>query len=121
MANSVREAEYTATSDAAKETVWLRKFIIELGVVPFIDGPVLLYCDNSSAIAQAKESKSHHHTKHVLHRYHLVWEIVNRGDIEFQKIDEKENLADPFTKALRIKEFDDFKWKIGIRYCPDWL
>ena len=50
-----------------------------------------------------------------------VRKIVNRGHIELQKIDEKENLADPFTKALRIKEFDDFKWKMGIRYCPDWL
>ena len=44
---------------------------------------------------------------------------MNRGDIELQKIDGKENLADPFTKALGIKEFDDFKWKIGIRYYPD--
>ena len=97
----------------------MRKFIIELGVVPSIDGPVLLYCDSSSVIAQVKEPKSHHCTKHVLHHYHLMREIVNRGDIELQKIDGKKNLADPFTKALRIKGFDDFKWKMGMRYCPD--
>ena len=82
---------------------------VHQGVTPFIDGPVLLYYDSSSAIAQAKESKSHHRTKHVLHRYHLVREIVNHGDVELQKIDRKENLADP----------DDFKWKMGIKYCPD--
>ena len=121
MADSVCEAGYIAASDAAKEAVWLRKFIIELRVVPSIDGPILLYCDSSSAIAQAKEPKSHHRTKHVLHCHHLVQEIVNRGDIELQKIDGKKNLADPFTKALKIKEFDDFKWKMGIRYSPDWL
>ena len=109
VADSVCEAEHIAASDAAKEAVWLWKFIIELGVVPSIDDPVLLYCDSSSAIAQAKEPKSHHHTKHVLCHYHLVWEIMNRGDIELQKIDEKENLADLFIKALEIKEFDDFK------------
>ena len=57
MADSVCEAEYIAASNAAKEAVWLRKFIIELGVVPSIDDPVLLYCDSSSAIAQAKEPK----------------------------------------------------------------
>ena len=119
MAASVCEAEYIAASDAAKEVVWLWKFIIELGVVPSIDGPVLLYCDSSSAIAQVKEPKSHHRTKYILGRYHLVREIVNRGDIELQKIDRKKNLANPFIKALRIKEFDDFKWKMGIRYCPD--
>ena len=30
-------------------------------------------------------------------------------DIELLKIDRKENLADPFIKALGIKEFDDHK------------
>ena len=109
MADSVCEAEYIAASDAAKEAVWLRKFIIKLRVVPSIDGHVLLYCDSSSVIAQMKEPKSHHRTKYILHRYHLVCEIMNRGDIELQKIDGKENIADSFTKALRIKEFDDHK------------
>ena len=40
--------------------------------VPSIDGPVLLYYDSSSTIAQVKEPKSYHHIKHVLRRYHLV-------------------------------------------------
>ena len=111
--------EYIAASDAAKEAVWLQKFIIELRVIPSIDGPILLYYDSSSAIAQTKEPKSHHRTKHVLRCYYLVREIVNRDDVELQKIDGKENLADPFTKVLEIKEFDDFKWKMGIRYCPN--
>ena len=47
--------------------------------------------------------------------------IVDRGDIDFLKIDGKENPADPFTKAIRIKEFDRYKQKMGIRYCSDWL
>ena len=109
MIDSVCEVEYISASDATKEVVWLWKFIIKLRVVPFIDGLVLLYYDSSSAIAQTKESKSHHRTKHVLHRYYLVWEIVNRSDVELQKIDGKKNLADPFTKAHGVKEFDDFK------------
>ena len=82
MADSTCEVEYIPTSDAAKEAVWLRKFINELEVAPSIDGPVLLYCDSTGAIAQAKEPKSHQRTKHILHHYHLVWEIVDRGDIE---------------------------------------
>ena len=51
VADSVCEAEYVAASDAAKEAVWLRKFIIELEVAPSLVGPVLLYCDSSGAIA----------------------------------------------------------------------
>ena len=77
MADSVCKAKYIAASDAVKEAVWLQKFIIELGVIPFIDDPVLLYCDSTNAIAQMKEPKSHHCTKYVLHRYHLVREIMN--------------------------------------------
>ena len=78
-------------------------------MAPSLDGPVLLYYDNTRAIAQAKKTKSHHWTKHILRRYHLVREIVDRGDIDLQKIDEKENLADPFTKALGVKEFNDYR------------
>ncbi|KAL8149711.1 hypothetical protein AgCh_006649 [Apium graveolens] len=51
------EAEYIAASEAAKEAVWIRKFITGLGVVPSITDPVDLYCDNNGAIAQAKEPR----------------------------------------------------------------
>ena len=121
VADSVCEAEYIAASDAAKEAVWLRKFITELGVAPSLVGPVLLYCDSSGAIAQAKEPKAHQRTKHILCYYHLIREIVDRGDVDLQKIDGKENLADPFTKAIAVKEFNDYKSKMGIRYCTDRL
>ena len=121
VADSVCEAEYIAASDAAKEAVLLKKFITELGVAPSLVGPVLLYCESSGAIAQAKESKAHQRTKHILRRYHLIRKIVDRGDVDLQKIDRKENLADPFTKALAIKEFDNHKSKMGIRYCAEWL
>ena len=104
-----------------RKTVWLRKFINELRVAPSLDGPILLYYDSTGAIAQAKESKAHQQMKHILCCFHLVWEIVDRGDVDLQKIDGKENLADPFTKALAIKEFDNHKSKMGIRYCAEWL
>ena len=118
MADSICEAEYIAASDIAKEAVWLRKFIIELGVASSLDGPILLYCDSTGAIAQVKEPKAHQRTKHILHHFHLVWKIVDRGDVDLQNIDGKENLVDPFTKALTIKEFDNHKSKMGIRYVP---
>ena len=45
------------TRENLRSLIWLRKFISELRVVLSIDGPVLLYCDNIRAIAQAKELK----------------------------------------------------------------
>ena len=53
-ADSTIEAEYIATSDATKETVWLKKFITDLGVVPTISDPFPLLCDNNGTIAQRK-------------------------------------------------------------------
>jgi hypothetical protein len=44
--------------------------------------PMELYCDNSGAIAQAKEPRAHKRTKHVLWRYHLIREIISRGDVK---------------------------------------
>ena len=74
------------------------------------------FCIDSStrAIAQAKETKAHQRMKYILYRYHLVQKIMDRGDIDLQKIDEKENLTDPFTKVLTVKEFEDHKIKMGI-------
>ena len=43
-----------AASEAAKEAVWLKKFLLDLHVIPSADRPVTLYCDNSGAIAQSK-------------------------------------------------------------------
>ena len=45
---------------------------------------------------------------------------MERGDIDLRKIDGKENLADPLTKALGVKEFDDYRMKMGIRYHANW-
>ena len=42
------------------------EFLGELGVAPSLDGPVLMFCDSTRAIAQAKEPRSHHCTKHIL-------------------------------------------------------
>ena len=58
------------------------EFLGELGVAPSLDGPVLVFCDNTGAIAQAKEPKFHQCTKHIPRCYHLIQKIVDRGDID---------------------------------------
>nr|GEW85692.1 retrovirus-related Pol polyprotein from transposon TNT 1-94 [Tanacetum cinerariifolium] len=50
------EAEYIAVYDAAKEAVWVRKFISGLGVVLTIEEPIKMYYDNTGAITMANES-----------------------------------------------------------------
>ena len=120
-ADSTTEAEYIAASDAAKEAVWIKKFIAELGVVPSIDGPIPLYCDNNGAIAQAKEPRSHQRSKHVLRRYHLIREIIGRQEVKIERVPTDQNVADPLTKALSQAKFDQHVNTMGIKYMGGWL
>jgi hypothetical protein len=53
------KVKYIAASGAAKEGVWMRRFLIELGVFPDASSPLNLHCDNNGAMAQAKESRNH--------------------------------------------------------------
>ena len=102
---STIEAEYVVACEAVKEAVWLKKFLMELEVVPALLCPLTLYCNNSVAVIQSKEPRNHGKGKHVERKYHLIWDIVQRGDVTVTKIATVDNLADPFTKALPQKAF----------------
>ncbi|GKC12161.1 putative retrotransposon protein [Tanacetum coccineum] len=56
-AMSATEAEYIAALEAAMEAVWIRKFISGLGIVPTINEPIKMFCDNSAALLIANESR----------------------------------------------------------------
>ncbi|KAJ9544434.1 hypothetical protein OSB04_024141 [Centaurea solstitialis] len=104
IADSTTEAEYVAALDAAKEAVWLSNFISDLRVVTSISRPVDIYCDNSGVVAHAKEPREHHKSRHVLRKYHLIREIIGRGEVRICKILTDENVADPLIKPLaRVK------------------
>jgi hypothetical protein len=98
--DSTIEAEYIAASEAAKEGVWIRKFLSELGMFLSVFSPFDLYCDNNGPIAQAKEPRNHQKNKHVLRKFRLIREIVRRGDIKICKVHTDLNIADPLTKPL---------------------
>ena len=50
IADSTMEAEYVAICEAAKEAVWLKKFLSNLGVLTE-EVPITLLCYNSGAVA----------------------------------------------------------------------
>ena len=72
------EAKDVATCEATKEAVWLRKFMHDLEIVPNMNMPITLYCDNSGTVANSKEPCSHKRGKHIERKYHLIQEIVQR-------------------------------------------
>nr|GFA38983.1 retrotransposon protein, putative, Ty1-copia subclass [Tanacetum cinerariifolium] len=66
------QAEYVAASEAAMEAVWIMKFIGDLGVMPSINKPINMYCDNSAAIIFSNEPGIMKGARHFLRRYHYV-------------------------------------------------
>ncbi|KAA0042330.1 gag/pol protein [Cucumis melo var. makuwa] len=86
IANSTMEAKYIVAREAAKEAVWLRKFMHDFEVVPNMNMSIILYCDNSGTVANSKESLSHKRGKYIKIKYHLIRKIVQRGDVIVTKI-----------------------------------
>ncbi|KAL0416867.1 UNVERIFIED_CONTAM: hypothetical protein Slati_3518600 [Sesamum latifolium] len=118
-ADSITEAEYIAASEVAKEAVWMKNYIQELGVVPSIAEPVVIFCDNNGLIAQAKEPTSHHHSKHILRRYHLLREMVSRDDIRMDRVSSAENTTDPLSKLMSQIAHTQHPDKMGLRSMGD--
>ena len=104
-----------AAAEAAKEAVWLRKFFTDLEVIPGMDKAITLYCNNSAAIANTKESRHHKRTKHIDRRYHIIRGYVTEGMVDVCKIASEDNLADAFTKTLVARSFERHVEAMGMR------
>ncbi|GJZ67122.1 retrotransposon protein, putative, ty1-copia subclass [Tanacetum coccineum] len=104
-----------AASEAAMEAVWIRKFISGLGIVPTINEPINMYCDNSAAVHYANEPGVQRGARHYLRRYHYVRESVVLGEIKILKVHTDNNLADPFTKALSNRKLTQHARSMGLR------
>ncbi|KMQ91353.1 opie2a pol protein [Lasius niger] len=97
VALSSTEAEYMALDEAAKEAVYLRRLLRELGINT---GKVTLSNDNLRAQRLATNPVFHARTKHIDIRHHLVREIVDAGLIRLEHVASEEMPADVLTKAL---------------------
>ncbi|KAJ4721544.1 Retrovirus-related Pol polyprotein from transposon TNT 1-94 [Melia azedarach] len=59
---STTEAEYMALTEAAKEEIWLKGLVSDLGLH---HNQAIVYCDSLSAICLAKDQVHHERTKHI--------------------------------------------------------
>ena len=114
-AGSTCEAEYIAASEAANEGIWMKEFISDLGVIPSASGPMKIFCDNTGAIALAKESRFHKKTKHIKRRFNSIRDQVKEGDIQICKIHPNLYVVDPLTKPLSRAKQDQLQDSMGVR------
>ena len=78
----------------------MKKFITDLSIVPTISDPIPLLSDNNGAIAQAKEPRSHQKSEHILRCFHLIREIVTRGNVVVERVSSTDNVADLLTNPI---------------------
>ena len=102
IALSSTEAEYTTIMEAIREAIWLKAF---LGEVTSLGDPIMVFCDNQSAIHLTNDRMFHERTKHIDIRYHFVRDVISEGNVLVKKISTEENPADMLTKPLPITKF----------------
>nr|GEZ52219.1 retrovirus-related Pol polyprotein from transposon TNT 1-94 [Tanacetum cinerariifolium] len=121
IAMSATEAEYIADSKAAMKAVWIRKFISRLGVVPTINEPIRIFCDNSTALHFTNEPGVQRRAKHYHMRYHYVHVSIAPGEIRFLTVHTDDNLADPFTNALSNTKLTQHVRSMGLRLASSFM
>ncbi|GKA01858.1 retrotransposon protein, putative, ty1-copia subclass [Tanacetum coccineum] len=89
-------------------------FIGDLRVVPTVQDPVEIFCNNKSAVALTKEPKDHIKSKHIERKYHFVRSKVE-GHVIVKHMQSEDNPADPFTKALAKSGHDEHDRSIGLK------
>ncbi|KAJ9553286.1 LOW QUALITY PROTEIN: hypothetical protein OSB04_017331 [Centaurea solstitialis] len=114
IADSTTKAEYIAASDAAKKAVWLRNFLSDLRVVASVSRPIDIY----SVITRGpwRKQRNLENITSQNTKYHLIREIIGRGDVRICKIPTEENVADPLTKPLARVKHEAHANSIGMQY-----
>ncbi|GJW33803.1 putative reverse transcriptase domain-containing protein [Tanacetum coccineum] len=107
--------------EAAMEAVWIKKFISGLGIVPTVNEPLNMYCDNSAAVHYANQPGIQRGARHYHRRYHYVRECVELGEIRILKVHADNNLADPFIKALSNRKLTQHARGMGLRHASSFM
>ena len=102
-ADSSTVAEFIGTHTAAKEIMWARMFMDEIGF-PQLQ-PTILFEDNKSTIALIERPGNGQKTKHIDIRYNFIREQVLKKVIVMEHLGTKDMTSDALTKALAKAPF----------------
>ena len=103
-----------AASEAAKEAIYLREFLSELGVGS--SDPTHMSVDNRAAQDLSYNPEHHSRTKHIARRHYFVRERVESLEIAVPFVRSEHNMADFFTKPLPTATF--FRLRNSIMNVP---
>ena len=112
VALSTVEAEFISMCTGVQEALWFSKLMSDLGEG---EGGVVVYTDNTGALANIKGIPISTRTKHIAVRYHRVRDEVEEGAIIPKYVGTAENIADMFTKVLAKAPFTKLRAQAGLK------
>jgi len=71
--------------------------------------------DNQSPINLAKNPISYGRSKHIETKFHFLREQVRKGKLEVKHCNTNEQVADMFTKPLRLDKFEELREWLAVR------
>ena len=97
------QAELIAANAAAREVVYVRNLLTELGQKPH--GATIMYEDNTGAISNSSSVQQGKYTRHMDIRHFYVREQVAAQRVLLVHVSTLDQLADPFTKGMSPRTF----------------
>jgi hypothetical protein len=104
VAVSSTEAEYMAACDSAREALWLRQVMADLGFPQ--SNASIIFEDNQSCIKFTENPVNHTRMKHINIKYHFIKEAVASSALKLKYIPSAQNVADILTKPVSTQTFD---------------
>jgi len=112
IALSSTESEYVALSLCARDIIWCRYLLEQMGFTQ--RQPTTIYEDNLSCIKIAESHKLPPGTKHVEIKYHFIRDKIESKEIILKYETTHEMLADILTKALPFMKFRKHRNTLGV-------
>jgi transposase InsO family protein len=119
IALSTAEAEYIGASQAAKEILWLRQLLADIGFPQ--SEPTVVFEDNAACIKMATNHGVSARNKHLEVKMHFVRELVSDGVIKLVKIGTNSQRVDLFTKNLARPAFEQHRATLLNGTGPDFV
>ena len=112
ISSSLAKVKYEGEVNATTQCVWLQGIIGELGFA--FDSPIVIWCDNQSAIYISTHPLQRQRAKHIQIHMHYIRNLVHGQVISLQNCPSTEKIVDIFTKIFTKKEFTYLRSLLGL-------